>query len=195
MGDHQLASVAQQRRSRAGGAESRHAKKIKQVYNPLSLPSSSPFIISSQCIKSKLKATSHEKSSFILHLYLRITKKQRQITQVFESFPKPILAQRQINKQHPPIPSNISPRSALTKSPKPIPLPSTQKWVSCGLKASAASTLVRHPLPHAQQLCPVAVLISVPFDATPRASSSKYSHPQIILHSRVDKSNRWRHHR
>jgi len=153
VGDHQLASVAQHEDRTKEALQNcenvvmaRNAKKIKQVC-PLSLPSSSSFIISSQCIKSKAKATSHEQSFFIPHLHPSLNKQTSP-----RKLPESQLSRnaRSTNNTHRPIPSNISPRSTLKQSPKPKQLPSTQKWVLCGLKASAASTLVRHPLPHAQ---------------------------------------------
>lgn len=119
VGDHQLASVAQHEDRTKEALQNcenvvmaRNAKKIKQVC-PLSLPSSSSFIISSQCIKSKAKATSHEQSFFIPHLHPSLNKQTSP-----RKLPESQLSRnaRSTNNTHRPIPSNILPRSALTKS-------------------------------------------------------------------------------
>ena len=92
VGDHQLASVAQHEDRTKEALQNcenvvmaRNAKKIKQVC-PLSLPSSSSFIISSRCIKSKVKATSHRSSPS--SLTFSSNNKQTTFHQIFASFPK-----------------------------------------------------------------------------------------------------------
>jgi hypothetical protein len=68
-----------------------------------------------------------------------------------QSFRKPSSRNAKSTNNSRPIPSDISPRSAIatyeTTYSQPIPLPSKQQWVSCGLKASAESTLVSIPFP------------------------------------------------
>lgn len=140
------------RRRRKTSSYAGNAKKTSRFTTHCHCPPSRPFITPAV---HKEQTESHQKSFLNPHLHQSLFNNKQSTLEVSKAFRKPVLPDAKSTNNNPPIPSNIGPRSTLTKPTKPIPTPTKQKWVLCGLKASAASTLVRHPLPwkHNAMLC------------------------------------------
>lgn len=117
VGDHQLASVAQQRRSHERGAERRHGTQRQENQAGLPIVTALIELVHHFLAVHKEQSESHKSQKFFIISHLQLEQEDN-FPSNLRKFPESQLSRsaRSTNNIHRPIPSNILPRSALTKS-------------------------------------------------------------------------------